>query len=638
MLGQNLCSQTAMGQWIGPDQLPTSLGGCSLTVNGSPAMLVYVAPEVINFVVPKNMTPGSATVTVMNGVQRTTASMTIAASGPGVFAMNSMGMGEGAVLHSKTWQPGPFSVTSGGKPTPVSIFMTGLDLSSQPEVSIGGMPADVTFFGNTPGYAGLQVVNVRLSANMAGAGMAPVTVTSGGRTSNVTLMEILPTTVMMQGMPGWGSGMMVGENAARGRELSYVAFNAANHTALVTDENDDAVWVISLDSKTIVATITLPGGSEARGIAVNDAGTLAAVALSNQASVALIDLAQNQPVAVIGTGYYPSHVAFSGTKLLVTNGRSGTVSVIDSSARVVLATVNVGFGPSGIAANGNLAVVANMQAASLSLVRLTDYSVTTIPLPPGSRPHEVALSAAANKAVITLPMSGGVLLLDLGTQQITPVDLGVLNAIGPGAVAASGSLAYIASQMTASVTVLDLNGGRILSRFSVDPGPRSLALDSTGNRLLVMAQGTGTLDIVDLGSYQITARVNAVETERHGNWTLPLIQSVTPTSAAAGSSFTLTITGANLSAVTNIEFRLASMQNTGASGGMMGGGGMGQGMGGEDDDIKVTNVQVNAAGTEITASVQILSSASAGTLQIRLETDHGDLMGPMAYSLFTVTK
>ena len=317
------------------------------------------------------------------------------------------------------------------------------------------------------------------------------------------------------------------------------------------------------------------------------------MALSNQASVALIDLAQNQAVAVIGTGYYPSHVAFSGTKLLVTNGRSGTVSVIDSNARVVL--------------------------------------------PAGSRPHEVALSASANKAVITAPMSGSVLLLDLGTQQITPVNLGVLNAMGPGAVAVDGGVAYVASQMTAGVTVIDLNGARVLSRFSVDPGPRSLAVDSAGNRLLVMAQGTGTLDMVDLGSHEITARVNAVETERNGNWTLPLIQSVTPNSAAVGSSFTLTITGSSLSAVQNVEFRLASMQNAGA-GGMMGGGAMGQGMGGEDDNIKVSNVQVNAAGTQITVSVQILSSASAGTRQIRLETDHGDLMGPLAGSLFTVTK
>lgn len=68
-------------------------------------------------------------------------------------------------------------------------------------------------------------------------------------------------------------------------------------------------------------------------------------------------------------------------------------------------------------------------------------------------------------------------------------------------------------------------------------------------------------------------------------------------------------------------------------GGMMGGGGMPTG---DDPNIRVTNVSVNAAGTQITASVQILTAATAGTRQIRLETDHGEMMGPLNSTLFTV--
>ncbi len=41
---------------------------------------------------------------------------------------------------------------------------------------------------------------------------------------------------------------------ARGHEMSYMAFNAANNTALVTDENDDVVRVISLVSNSIWST------------------------------------------------------------------------------------------------------------------------------------------------------------------------------------------------------------------------------------------------------------------------------------------------------------------------------------------------------------------------------------------------
>jgi hypothetical protein len=61
-------------------------------------------------------------------------------------------------------------------------------------------------------------------------------------------------------------------------------------------------------------------------------------------------------------------------------------------------------------------------------------------------------------------------------------------------------------------------------------------------------------------------------------------------------------------------------------------------MGQADANIKVSSVQVNAAGTQITASIQILATAAAGTRQIRLETTSGEVMGMMTDSLFTITK
>ncbi len=630
MFGQNLCGQTAIAA---TQPWPTSLGGCSVTVNGTPAMMLYAAPGQINFVVPQNMGPGSATVAVNGGTQ--TGSMMIAPGAPGVFAMNSMGMGTGAMLNGMLWTPNPFSVTTNGQTTTVALYVTGLDSSSKPVVSIGGMPADVTWYGNAAGLMGLQQINITVPAGAAGAGHAPVTVTSNGTTSNVTYMTLLPTNSMMQGMPGWSGGMMLGENMPRGHELSYLAFNPAGNSALVTDANDDVVRVISLQSRTTVATITLPAGSQAGAIAVNASGTLAAVALTAKGSVAVLDLTQNKAVAVVGTGNYPSHLVFSGTNLLVTNGASGTVSVIDTNTGTLAQTVTVGFGPSGIAANSTIALVANLQSGSLSLINLASYAVTNIPLPTGTRPHEVAL--AGGKALVTTPMSNGFLMVDLGTNAVTPVDTGVWNAMGPSAVVAYNNLAFIANQMTASITVVDVAAGKVVKTFPVDPGPRALAINPAANQLLVLAEGTSTLDLVDLNSYSITARINAADTERQGNWVLPLIASMNPATGAVGSTFTLTIAGTNLQSVKDLEFERMGMQ---PGGGMMGGGMMGGGrMGGQEDpNIKVSNVQVNSAGNQVTATVQILSGASAGTRQVRLVTDQGEVMGPMWNSIFTVTQ
>ena len=639
IFGQNLCSQTVAGDWIAPGQLPTSLGNCTVSLNGAPAMLQYVSPGQINFIVPPGMGPGTANVIVSDGATPQMGSLTIGSAGPGVFAMNGMGMGDGAMLHGLTFQDGPFSTTTDGETTPVAMYVTGLDLSTTPVVSIGGMPAEVTWYGDVPGYAGLQQININVPAAAAGAGRIPVTVTSDGQTSNVTFMGILPTTSMMQGMPGWGGGMTVAENMPRGHELSYAAYDQAGNSVLVTDQNDDAVRMISLDSNQTIATITLPSGSQAEAVAVDASGAWAAVALTARSSVALIDLAQRQVVAVIGTGYYPSHLAFAGTRLLVTNGGGGSVSVIDTASRSLIQNIPVGFGPSGIAASGDVAVVANMQGGTLSMIDLQSGTVSNIDLPPGSRPYEVAISAGANKALITDPMSNGFLILDLALKNVTSVSNDTLSAMGPGAIAIDGGRAFIANQMTASVTELDLMEGKIMNTFDVDPGPIALCINPTGNQLMVLAEGTGTLDVVDVPTYGIMMRLNAADTERQGTWELPWISSITPNTAAAGSSFTLTINGSNLQDVTSVAFEITGFAGGSGSGmgGMMGGG-SGQGMGSEDANVKVSNMQISGDGTRITAQVEILSSATAGYRMVSLETNHGEVMGMMSGSLFSVTK
>ncbi len=72
--------------------------------------------------------------------------------------------------------------------------------------------------------------------------------------------------------------------------------------------------------------------------------------------------------------------------------------------------------------------------------------------------------------------------------------------------------------------------------------------------------------------------------------------------------------------------------------GGMNGRGRGRGKGTKDPNIKVSSVRVNSAGPQVTASVQILSSAMAGTRRVRFATDHGEVTEPMSTNLFTVTK
>ena len=200
------------------------------------------------------------------------------------------------------------------------------------------------------------------------------------------------------------------------------------------------------------------------------AGTLAAVALSAKASVALIDLSQKNVVAVIGTGYYPSHLAFSGSNLLVTNEASGTVSVIDTGTRALLQTVTVGLGPRGIAATPSVGDRGE-HAGWHNLIHQPDglFSFDTLRFRPEPDRTRLAVSGSANKALISTPMSDGFLILDLGTKTLTPVDTSVWNAMGPGAIVTNGNTAFIANMMTASVTAVDLTAARSSRPFPSIP-------------------------------------------------------------------------------------------------------------------------------------------------------------------------
>jgi YVTN family beta-propeller protein len=350
---------------------------------------------------------------------------------------------------------------------------------------------------------------------------------------------------------------------------------------------------------------------------VNAAGTIAVVAESGRGMAAILNLSTYSVAAEVTVGAGPTAVAISGSRAVVVNQDADSVTVFNLTSPTP-ATVGVGRGPAGVAvdAAGN-AYVTNEDDGTVSVIALSATpSVTkTITLGDSSlRPEAIAVNAGT--AYITVPAAGPdgmVIVLNLATGVTTTISANPDRSGGSSDVAISASNVYFANQTGGSVSVLPLNSTTIAS-VKADLGARALAIDTNDNLLVVSNEGTGTLVLVSLSSNTVTGRINAVQTSPgdqndhgdHNNATnLPVIVSMTPTSAKGGATFALTITGTNFTGATAVNFG-------------------GNGNGNRGSDFTVSKISVNSTGTQLTATVSLDASAKPGARIVSVTTPNGD--------------
>lgn len=138
---------------------PYKLGGTVLKINGGPAPLLYVSPKQINAYVPLEAKPIVCPQPLVCRGQSFVLDVT-AAGGDSLST----------VVDAAALTPGVFTLTASR--AAVTLWTTGLGpverrglldyTVEQPSVSIGGMPAPVTFSGLAPGWLGLYQVNAAI--------------------------------------------------------------------------------------------------------------------------------------------------------------------------------------------------------------------------------------------------------------------------------------------------------------------------------------------------------------------------------------------------------------------------------------------------------------------------------------------
>ncbi len=207
LFGYNLGVTTASASGT---PLGTSLGGTQVMIGGIAAPLLYVSPSQINLQVPWEVSgPArpSIVVTTPSGATPAAASPTWSAAAPAIFAANSSGVGQGAVIATTGQIAAPGTPATRGQY--VMIFCTGLGAVSNqpatgvaatasmlsnttltPTVTIGGVLTTTNFSGLAPGFVGLYQVNALVPTTISAGSAVSVSMSVNGVSSNTVTIAV----------------------------------------------------------------------------------------------------------------------------------------------------------------------------------------------------------------------------------------------------------------------------------------------------------------------------------------------------------------------------------------------------------------------------------------------------------------
>ncbi len=187
-------------------KMTSSMAGTSATVNGVAAPMFYTTPGQIGIQIPVETTGATATLIVKaEGLSSAPQTIALEPAAPGIFTIASDGRGAGSITHTNGLPVSAANPAARGEA--LVLYATGLGamtpavatgtiapstsrLATQPVLTVGGVPATVSFAGQSGCCVGLNQINFTVPASAPTGAAVAVVVSSGAKNSNTVTLAI----------------------------------------------------------------------------------------------------------------------------------------------------------------------------------------------------------------------------------------------------------------------------------------------------------------------------------------------------------------------------------------------------------------------------------------------------------------
>ena len=187
--GMALSAQAITSADIAGGNLPTTLNGVQVMVDGSPAPLFYVSDSQVNLLMPPNQVAGPVTVwVVLNSIAGPQVSLTLQDVAPGLFpspltpnfAIAQLWPAYSTIAPASPAAPGGIVILYAtglgvtepypALPAEIPLYAGSIDRIADLQVFLNGTPLDpaqVLYAGLAPGWAGLYQIDLVLPDNVS---------------------------------------------------------------------------------------------------------------------------------------------------------------------------------------------------------------------------------------------------------------------------------------------------------------------------------------------------------------------------------------------------------------------------------------------------------------------------------------
>jgi len=250
---------------------------------------------------------------------------------------------------------------------------------------------------------------------------------------------------------------------------------------VAADKAADGVGVIGVAG--LKLTTKLKAGSDPEEFALSRDGKHIYISNEDVKTASVINIAANKVEAIIPVGQEPEGVETTpdGKQFYVTCEASGEIFIIDSTTYKVVTHFKINGRPRSVAFLRDAAIgfVPSESAGELNIIDTAGMKVIkTLPLPPGSRPMRVRVSADGTKLYISEGRAGTISVMDTHTYALT-------NTIKVGArpwgtaLSPDGKYLFSANGPSNDVSVVDLSTEKEITKIKVGSSPWGVTIAQT---------------------------------------------------------------------------------------------------------------------------------------------------------------